>query len=103
MNTSRSHTRRALDELSATHLGQPPHETTLLVTKHTVQIPEQVPEAQTPAYRHMQTDARIHTKTQTHIHTHPSHRKNITAPPPPQAKAAQTRQLVALDHLRALD
>ena len=84
MNTTPSHTRRVLDELSATHLGQPPHETTLLVTKHTVQIPEQVPEAQTPECRHMQTDARIHTKTQTHIHTHPPHIKHTTADPPPQ-------------------
>ena len=128
MNTTPSHTHRVLDELSATHLGQPPRETTLLVTKHTVQIPEQVPEAQTPGCTHMQTDARIHTKT--HTHTHPPHIKHTTADPPHKQpptnkhedidtchhththqgpkttwrqKGAHTRQRVAVDHLRALD
>ncbi len=72
-NITKSHT-QSPRRISATHLGQPPHETTLLVTKHTVHIPEQVPEAQTPVCRHMQTDARIHTKTQTDIEHPPTNK-----------------------------
>ena len=73
---SQSHTRRALDELSATHLGQPPHELHYSLQNIRSKFPSKFPKLKHP---HADTCKQMFDytqKTKTHIHTHTPHRKH---------------------------
>ena len=77
--TSRSHIHRVLDELSATHLGQPPHELHYSLQNIQSKFPSKFPKLKHP---HADTCKQMFEYTQKHkptyTHTHPT--ENI----PPQ-------------------